>query len=416
MKKTLSVFAFRLLCAIPAAATTRYVAQTAGTFSGGTACNEQTAITPATFNGLTLSPGDITWLCGVINVSSGANGIKIAQSGTSSSPITLLFDTGGAILQSPVFGNGANSGIYLSGQSWNVVNGGNTGNTTGGTTRTSGIVQNYATGTSGATNCPGISNTFTGACSNQIINTTPIEMTGASNIIIENLGQLLTTVVTPGSSSPGNGAPGSDAIHFQGSNVTITNNQFLHSGMGVDNTTYNNDSNTVISYNDFQDDAWGIGCAGGTVTNSNYQVFGNHFHNWTSWYNSNAHLNGIFCFNGSGGGISTFYLRDNLFDGTMSATGWTTWLHFGSDAGGPRSNGTGLVAWNSVVVSTVWLANGLLQLSGGSANQVYNNTFMQNGNVGSQTNGVCSPGELRPEPASLGRVIFSLAAIRSLTW
>src|ERR1700685_4271578 len=85
-----------LLSALPAMATTRYVAQTAGTFSGGTACNGQTAITPATWNSTSESPGDLTWICGTITCSApGATAFTFSWSGSSGNPITLKFDSGG---------------------------------------------------------------------------------------------------------------------------------------------------------------------------------------------------------------------------------------------------------------------------------------------------------------------------------
>ena len=55
VRNLLVVVAFLLTAALFSFGTTRYVAQTAGTFSGGTACNGQTAITPATWNSTTES-------------------------------------------------------------------------------------------------------------------------------------------------------------------------------------------------------------------------------------------------------------------------------------------------------------------------------------------------------------------------
>jgi hypothetical protein len=52
----------------PAFGGTRYIAQSAGTFRGGKACDGHRTITPATFNRLTNSPGDVNYICGTITV------------------------------------------------------------------------------------------------------------------------------------------------------------------------------------------------------------------------------------------------------------------------------------------------------------------------------------------------------------
>jgi hypothetical protein len=198
---------------------------------------------------------------------------------------------------------------------------------------------------------------------------------GSNNITIENLGPCIGAVVTNGSFS--NGAPGVDCIHFQGSNVTITNNQLHWDGLGIDNTSYGNDTNTVISDNDFQENGWGIGCAGAAVTNSNYQVFNNHFHNFDGWTNTGAHVNGIHCYDGSGGGISSFYLYNNVFDGNMGTCCWTAWVYLESNGPGDNwDNNTGtLYAYNNVFVDTIGLGNASLQTGGGVNHMIVNNTF-----------------------------------------
>src|SRR5580704_11367131 len=78
-----------LALAAPLFGTVRYIAQSAGTFSGGSACDGQQAITPATWNSTSESPGDISYVCGTINASPGATVLTIGWSGTSSAPIQL---------------------------------------------------------------------------------------------------------------------------------------------------------------------------------------------------------------------------------------------------------------------------------------------------------------------------------------
>ncbi|MGA8528797.1 MAG: hypothetical protein WB622_03725, partial [Acidobacteriaceae bacterium] len=90
MKKLISGFglvAASLLAALaitPSAnATTRYIAQTAGTFSGGKACSGQTTITPATFNNTTNAAGDVNYVCGTITVAANTEALIVNGSGTS---------------------------------------------------------------------------------------------------------------------------------------------------------------------------------------------------------------------------------------------------------------------------------------------------------------------------------------------
>jgi hypothetical protein len=354
-----------------------YFAQTAQGANNGADCADAYAYNDGN-NGINKSvnwvPGNTLHLCGTITVGAGQNIISAQASGTSSSPITIQFESG-AILQAPYFGTGASAGIYLSGHNYIVVNGGNTGNATSGTLWTGGLIQNYANGSSGASNCPGVNNTNTGACTSQVNPTTIIEAIGSSNITIENLGPCVAAVVTSGNFS--NGAPGVACVHFQGSNVTITNNQFVWDGIGIDNTYYGNDTNTVISNNYFTEQGWALGCAGAAVTNTNYQFYGNWLHNFDGWTQTGAHVNGIHCYDGSGGGIASFYLYNNRFDGNMGSGGWTAWVYLESNGPGDNwDNNTGtLYAFNNIFVDSVGLGNASLQTGGGINHVIVNNYF-----------------------------------------
>jgi len=76
-------------------------------FSGGTACNGQTAITLATWNATAESAGDVTWVCGTITVAQSGNGFVFGWGGASGNPLVLNFDMG-SILQSNAFGTASN--------------------------------------------------------------------------------------------------------------------------------------------------------------------------------------------------------------------------------------------------------------------------------------------------------------------
>ena len=363
-----------------------YFAQNAqGSGTGASCANAYAYNDPS--NGINTSgkwvAGNTLHICGKISVPASTNVISAKGSGASGNPITIKFEPG-AIVQAPYFGTGGSAGIYLSGKSYIVVDGGNTGNATGGNKWTGGLIQNYANGSSGQNNCPGVNNNYSGACSYQVINSTLIEAMGGNNITIKNLGPCIGAVVT--GAKFGNGAPGNSCVHFQGSNYTITNNQFYWDGIGIDNTSYGNDTNTMISDNDFQENGWGIGCAGGNVNNSNYQVANNHFHNFEGWTGTGAHVNGIHCYDGSGGGISSMYLYNNLFDGNMGTCCWTAWVYLESNGPGDNwNNNTGtLYAFNNIFVDSIGLGNASLQTGGGVNHQIYNNFF-----YGTYQSGIC---------------------------
>jgi hypothetical protein len=325
------------------------------------------------------------------------NDIVYATTSTStmtwgSGAITVKWEAG-AIVNAPYFGSGGTAGVSCSNTSWVVFNGGNTGSATGSsypnppTLWTGGIIQNYANGTSGKNNCPGIANTGTGACSNQVASNTHVfEATGMNNAVFENFGPCVSAVVTGGAF--GNGAPGVDCMRVQGSNVLITNNQFVNDGTGIDDNTYGNDNDFEISGNWFQTCGWGIVTAGGAVSATNFYEHDNWMGgDWTEWNGTGAHLNGTYAYNGSGGGIASLYFYNNVFYGTTggNGSGWTAWAHFGNDsapAGHSWTNGAGLQAWNNVCVVAYTSNNGCIEDNGGSANNFYNNTFIQTAPTG----------------------------------
>ena len=241
------------LIASPVGATTRYVAQTAGTFSGGTNCNGQTAITPATWNSTTEAAGDITYLCGTITGAVNSTLLTMGWSGSSGNPIQLIFDTG-AVLTSTHFA----AAITMSGQSWVVINGGATG-TSGfvgtGTTNSfsaNGIIQNTLTGSATAT-CIG------GACTITTTGDRLINITNGSNVTVENLSLIDSFVHAPSAtnctpSCPGNSDQGAITICSGacgggggGSNMTVSNVFITDTITGVYYSPNNGASGLTIS-------------------------------------------------------------------------------------------------------------------------------------------------------------------------
>jgi hypothetical protein len=87
----LLLFVFALF-AVPARATTIYVSQTGGAFTGGTACNGQRAISVSTFKSTTLSAGETVYLCGTIT-----SAVIPHNGGSLGSPVLVQWDSGASV-------------------------------------------------------------------------------------------------------------------------------------------------------------------------------------------------------------------------------------------------------------------------------------------------------------------------------
>jgi Bacterial Ig domain/Divergent InlB B-repeat domain/Right handed beta helix region len=371
------VFFVRLLI-IPllfstAFATTRYVAQSAGTFSGGTACNGQTTITPATFNSTTLAAGDITWVCGAITFSSaGTNVIVPNNGGSSGNPVVINFDTGSSI-KGPSCGTYSTlptGGCIVINNQWTTVNGMGVG-----------IIQNTLQGTSGAT-CPG------GTCS--LENPTAGVFIAASNVVVENVTIADMYDRTPCGSSTEENDQFGIMITGGASNVTIKGNT-VHDGENliVDVGSSGTISGTVITQNTLYHSSAAIVIAEGNGAGiaSGFTIsFNNIYDNYYWWDTGDGdHLNGMHPFAAaSGTALNNFSVHDNYVHGNFGGStcggggSHTTAMIFFETTGG--GTGSGNIFFNNLIVTgnDDDPSNGLLNLgdSNDSGMQVYNNTLV----------------------------------------
>ena len=259
----------------PAGATTRYVSQSGGTFSGGTACSGQNAISVSAFNSSRSSPGDVNYLCGTITTPLTPQG-----NGSSGSVVTIQFDTGANITVSACGSNGC---IYLSGLSYYLIDGGMPcGYVNGVDTACNGYIQATGNGTgSGSTASIGIQMYSGGS---------------ASNIEIRNLGIYNMYVHT--------GMPGNDTvstnqyycIHFSGTNDVVHNLVEHDCAAGfVGEVT---SANIQFYNNHIYNINWGLFASGSfnPETITNWSVHDNDIHDWANWDVSSTgnHHDGIF--------------------------------------------------------------------------------------------------------------------------
>lgn len=371
--------------ALPAMATTRYVAQTAGTFSGGSACNGQTTISPATFNGTTLSPGDITYLCGTITGTAGSGLITVKQSGTAGNPIQIIMDTG-ALLQAPYFPGSANQAtcssdcgaIAVLGQNYVIIDGGSNG-----------TIQNTLDGAPTMT-CLG------GTCSYQQ-DSVGVYVRGANNIVRNlTINHIYMACGATNCSSTGGG--GSAAIRIDGpaTDTFVCNNSTAHAydGISSDTNDSGNASNVVSSLNCQSNNppAGGTNIFQNTTNDHCHQIsptgngfiniWGNDISNWADWIwpgtGDGCHTDGIITWSDSSTNLLQQYIHDNYIHGDLgngSATGYIFCTY------GATGTGSACTIFNNVIVGTGNCASGQcagLYFHAGSIGPyaIYNNTFV----------------------------------------
>lgn len=358
-----------IICCLPAAATTRYIAQGAGTFSGGTACNGQTAITPATWNATSESAGDISYVCGTITGSGGSTVLTFSWNGSSGNPIQLIFDTG-ASLQAPYFNS--SGAINVNAHTFITINGG-----------TNGFIEATANGTSGSNACP------SGSCSNQQ-NSQGVENVG-NNDIVENLG-VYNMYVHTSTSDEAFDTLSIDCIDtgksgVTAANVTITGNT-VHdclTGIGFWFGT-SGGSNYTVSNNTISRTCWGMDIIEGAGTYPGIYIFGNKVYDHSNWADNSAacHSNGLHLFQANACSscvVNGLYLYNNEWDGPNDAAdttvGGVQMDNNGGNAG--VTNGymfNNVFSWASTDCGSTCDAQ--LGLWTGSGWGIYNNTFIGN--------------------------------------
>jgi hypothetical protein len=388
---TLLFFAFAV--ARPAFGTTRYIAQSAGTFSGGTACNGQSAITSSTFNGATNAPGDVNYICGTITGSAGSQLLTPKGNGAAGNPVTIIFDAG-AILQAPYFAGSPNGGcggaICLYGLSYYTVDGQNTG-----------IIQNTANGTSLA---------YKQA-------TEAVEGYNCNNCTVKNL-TIANMYVHTSNSDDTEDQTGIRCISFNGSNWLIQNNVMHDVGWCLFNNYNNGDTNVDISGNTMYrlDHAWMLATQHSGGNSGPFLFHGNNIYNYSNWdtTSNSYHHDGIHCYtsgtNGSPAHISTMAIYNNSFAGPIgvNVTGHI-FMEAGSGSGStPCSDASSVIQlFNNVFSADAPAPNGLVALFSAGTYSVYNNTIITSDSP-SDSNSV---GFSTIEPNSGNSVVFKNNAI-----
>jgi hypothetical protein len=331
VRKLLFLVSYGLLASAAfGSATAVYVSQSGGTFSGGSACNGQTTISLATLNnssswgsGATQTgPGTTVYLCGALTASAGAVGVNVQNSGTSGSPLTILFDTG-ATLKSPAFAGGniesngcssACAAIQAISKSYVIIDGGSNG-----------LIENTLNGAP-SMSCPG------GTCA-QDGASVGVYFGGGSNAIIRNLtikDIYIACGATNCGDTNGSGVTAEIRVDNSANNVLVCNNTLSDAYIGINpggaggtvtpTASLNCSSNTFptgiqMYWNTLNDNCHHIQINGSGQADVGFNFIGT-FTNWIWPGNGNGcHTDGIIVFGDST--KVTAYIHHNEFSGDL---------------------------------------------------------------------------------------------------
>jgi len=337
MRKFLFIFAF-FFVVLPIRATDLYIAQSATGGSTGADCGD--ALPYTFFNNSAnwpspIGPGTTVHLCGTFTAAAGTSNYLVTHgSGSSSSPITILFENG-AVIQAPYW-----SGAVISvSNSYITVNGG-----------TNGTIQATANGTK-------LANQQDGAIGVNLVN--------ASNVMVENLtiANLYVRTCTPpvstctdenGSNTLGITAAGGSNLQFENNTVHdlhwslgygTVSGATINIQIGPGNNVYNTDHGVFVANTH----------VGSTLTG--IYVYGNHIHDFQNWDDAadDHHHDAFHTWSiGAGTVSSQFYVYNNLIDGQwgQNDNAGIYWASSTEEAGGNVGQITNCYTFNNILNRT----------------------------------------------------------------
>jgi len=315
--------------------------------------------TPAFFNSAAnwgtgaaqIGPGTTVLICGTFTGAAGATEFTFQGSGTSGSPVTLLFDTGTKLV-SPYW-SGSYGAIGCNSKSYIRIDGGTNGsiaNSANGTNQTS-HQQSYGVGL--------------GACTHSEV----------KNLTIQNI------YINNGSSSSATDVSGQNtaciAVNGASTGSMVHDNTLSQCKTGVlVSADANADaSGDQIYNNNINDIDWGINFGGGDAgdTMLGVLIHDNTITNWTNWqFPTNAlHTDGIILFNyATGSPTLTASVYNNHIYGDLGVGSPTGFIYCAQNAS--------CAIYNNLLVNTGHLINGIIWFAsaGGCGSKVYNNTIV----------------------------------------
>ena len=287
MRKSIFFLLF-LFTALPAGAKDFYIAAKQASTGSGTGCS--TAKPYTWFNtagswgtgAAQIGPGTTVHLCGTFVGTPGQRLLIVGGNGTSTSPITIKFETN-AVLTAPYWSSiGA---IYEDGRSYIVIDGG-----------TNGLIKNTANGT-GRGNAQPSRAIMAANCYGCVVK----NLTMADIYVRTSYNDL--AVVQQGV----NCIYWLNANNFTISNVTCHDTGWAFAGFG---------NNFTMSYSNIYNVDHGL-AIGPSGTMTGFQIHNNHIHDYVNWDSpTNAyHHDGVHIWGQRGGIVTTGTIYNNIFDG-----------------------------------------------------------------------------------------------------
>jgi hypothetical protein len=356
MRKLILVLGF-LFVALPAKANDIYFTQN-GTGTGTSCSNPENV---AYFNnsanwgtGKPIVPGTTLHLCGTFTGTAGQQLLVAHGSGTSTSPITIKFETG-AVLTAPYWSSQGT--IYENGLSYITIDGG-----------TNGLIENTANGT-------GLANQQS---------TRAIYAPGCTGCVIQNL--TIANLYVHSSPSDVTLANASDVncIYFSStSNNVVVNNLTCHdAGWAITGPGNNSTIENSNLYNVDHGVAWG---ASGTITG--VSIHDNHIHDFANWDTGTAdkyHHDGLHLWghvvNSVPNNINGGVIYNNLFDGDPGACCHTAFIFLQDSIQNIAVFNNSFIEPSGSNMTALWFAGASNSnpMAGGTA--AYNN-YVQGGGV-----------------------------------
>ena len=313
-----------------------------------------------------IGPGTTVHLCGTFNGGAGSTMLTVQGSGSSGSPITILFESG-AVLQAPYWGSdpfaGGPGAILCSGKSYITIDGGSNG-----------IIQNTANGSASL----GYSTQTT---STGIFATQCPHFTVQGSLTVKNI-YVHAENDTSGGNTAGIWVENSDGISITGATVTeasVPVNVGYEPPYSITNGTLAHLTIVHGCHLLVVGDGNSNGSASGLSIHDN--VIGPHTQDWNS-SDQGCHEDGLFLqATNSGSLISNFQIYNNWIKSDMC-----------SDRSAPGLNCTAPVFYSGSIVSTQFFNNivqytastggyeALVRLAGSQEtnDSFYNNTFDEN--------------------------------------
>ena len=381
----------------PAFSSEIYYAQSSTGSNNGSSCTNAYSLSDSAHGINTPSvwtAGNTLHLCGTITAAPGAWVIASQGNGTSSSPITIKWESG-AILQAPYFSS--NGAINVSKSSYIVIDGG-----------TNGILQNTLNGTKGGT-CSG------GACSYQQ-NSQAINASGATNLTVQNL-TIANIYVHSLASDTSIDQTQVVGIYDNGTatNWTIRNDTMHDIGWATNVQFGSGSSNLTFSGNNIYNVDHGIAVGGPSATGSlnGLYVYGNNIHDYANWDTGSAdayHHDGIHVWGYNDNGSNTIQgiqIYNNTFGGCIGAD-VTAHIFVEANQGGTKAT----YIYNNTLIDTCSGVDNDGLLTTGSPDgpyYIYNNTFM-----GSSSD-VCVGTSSSPNVTFINNVVTGCGTLISVT-